>query len=107
MAGVRVGRCRSHLVAGVRVRRCRSHLVTGVRVDRRRSHLVTGVRVGRRGGHRRRSRRMMGMVLGLAHDRGGETKAQGDNPNAAHAGTSSRGRTVTTLNMPACMWYSM
>ena len=97
---VRVSRHRSHVVAGVRVCGRRGHGVARMGVSRRRSHVVASMRIGRRCG---RWRRVMSMVLGMAHDRRSQAQAKRRNQNPAHAGVSSRGRTVTTLNMPACM----
>ena len=114
MAGVGIGRW-GHVVPSVRIGR-RSHVMTGVRVGRR-GHVVTGVRIRRRlGAHvvtrmgilrRRRGRCVMViMILGGGHARDGHKRCKADQ-QTAHAASPSRGRTVTTLNMPACMCISM
>ena len=126
MTGVGIGRW-GHVVPGVRVSR-RSHVMTGVRIGRW-GHIVPGVRISRRshimpgvgvrlrlGAHvvtrmgilrRRRGRCVMViMILGGGHARDGHKRCKADQ-QTAHAASPSRGRTVTTLNMPACMCISM
>jgi hypothetical protein len=78
----------------------RRHLVSGMRIGCSR-HLVSGVRIGC-------SRRLMLMMrVGiLGESRRGDQRWRQEEPSVPHAAPSSA-RTVTTLNMPACMCSSM
>lgn len=116
-AGGRSRLHRLHVVAGMRVgrgrrrsRRCGSHAMIGMRVrllrcgSGSRSHIRPGMSIcgGRLHGHR------MAGVLGdgrrsccrhESHCR----REQGDQERF-HVASPWSGRTVTTLNIPACMW---
>jgi hypothetical protein len=77
----------------------RGHPVTGVGVDGRRSlSLTLSGRLDRRG--------LMLMILGVRCSCGQQQRGEGGQ-KADHDAAPSRGRTVTTLNMPACMCISI
>jgi hypothetical protein len=48
---------------------------------------------------------MFGMGIGLRQRRHGNGREEGEK-HGPHASSPSSGRTVTTLNIPACMWNS-
>jgi len=79
------------------------HAVIGMGIGSRRSlGLSLSLSLSWRSGRRR----VMLMILRGRHARGGQQRKEGDQ-KPDHAGTPSSGRTVTTLNMPACMCISM
>lgn len=135
MPGVRVGRSRrsgAHVVTGMRIDRSRlgavsgmtAHVMTNVRVRRhrgrrrsrpRRGGAWLGFGRGSGSGLRRASGRGLGAVacmppVRLGHGgTGGQYQGQnrdGGEQGAAHRAAPSSGRTVTTLNIPACMCIS-
>ncbi|MNK13248.1 hypothetical protein D3C87_313330 [compost metagenome] len=135
MAGVRVGRSRrsgAHAVTGMRIDRSRlgavssmsAHVMTSVRVRRRRGRRRSrprrggawlGFGRGPRSGLRRTGGRGLGAMACMPAVRlgqggtGGQYQGQncdGGEQGAAHRAAPSSGRTVTTLNIPACMCIS-
>ena len=110
MAGVKVG-AGGHHMTGVRIRGLgrRAHVMPGVRVGGpgRRGHDVACVWIGRRGLDRGpRGRRMPAVILGGRRS-GDQQQGSERGHQADHAAPPSSGRTVTTLNIPACMCISM
>ena len=108
-----------HLMAGVGIgcgrRRGSRHDVSGVRVrgcDRSR-HSVACMGVGGRRGRLRPWRRRHCVtsvrILGAggAGGRGGEDQRRERDGKTVHAAAPSMGRTVTTLNIPACICISI
>ncbi len=115
VAGVRIGLRRSR---GLRLSRSlgralgRAHVVPRMRVRglrRHGAHVVTCMWVaygGRRGLRRVLGGRVLTVILSRNRPCGGHQRQKTDR-EPDHAASPSRGRTVTTLNMPACMCISM
>jgi hypothetical protein len=102
MAGMRVRLGRRHPMTGVRVRLGRLLGMARVWIGLSLRHDMAGVRV--RLGRLLGMARVPGMTI-LSEGRRGDAQQQTgeDQDNPSHAPSPSSGRTVTTLNMPACM----
>ena len=86
----------------VRIRLGLRRAVPRVWIGLGRRHDMPGVRIGL--GLRRAVACMIRMaILGEGGRRDAQHRTDEDQNGPSHAGSPSRGRTVTTLNMPACM----
>ena len=99
MSGVRIGVLVRHLVTGVEVLRLNGHCMRGMRVGLQLRSGMARVRIGLL--LRRWMPGVAAMLLASGRNRGNTAQQGKKRPH--HAASPSRGRTVTTRIMPACM----